>query len=619
MEQLPMLSWLSQGKKRRAHETPMAKHQRRPWHPVLELLEDRTLLSSAWAPLANSAPSSTGTGTMMLLTDGTVMVQGGGTTNTWYQLTPNASGNYTKGTWGTLPSMNTPRLYFASNVLTDGRVFVLGGEYTNAGQVFTNTGEIFDPAAGTWTKTAHFPKSQFGDDPSQLLPDGRVFVGYLSGAATYIYDPAANTWSFAANKRRTDQCDEEGWVKLPDGSILSYDIWASISSGTNTAQRYVPSSNSWADAGTLPVALSGSAVGDELGPNFLLPDGRAFFIGATNQTALYTPSSNSWVAGPSLPSGMGADDAPGVMLPNGHVLFAADTPLFHGPTQIFDFDPVASTITQVTTPTALTNALTGPSYTCRMLMLPNGKVLFTDGGDKLWVYTPTGGPQSSWRPKISSVVNNGDGTYTLTGTQLNGLSEGAAYGDDAEMSSNYPIVRLKNSAGQIFYARTSGWSNTGVATGTTSETVNFTLPSGLPSGAYSLYAVANGIASAAFSFTAPGAGRGARSAAGSGATPSAGLDAAQVAVASAQAGIAGPANGVNRGPSALVSAEQATSGAAANAPLTSAGFAWGIAAARPGAAPLAGLSLKAVRPSAAADLVFADPGWAEALGAEGPG
>jgi hypothetical protein len=584
------------------------------------------MLASAWTALTNAAPSPNGTGTMMLLTDGTVMVQGGGSAgaaSNWFRLTPNATGSYTQGTWGTLASMHTPRLYFASNVLTDGRVLVQGGEYTNLGQVFTNTGEIFDPVAGTWTKITRFPKLQFGDDPSQLLPDGRVLAGYISGPATYIYDPVANTWTFAANKLRNDQSDEEGWVKLPEASILSYDVWASNSTGTNTAQRYDPSSNSWVDAGTVPVALSSSSVGDELGPGFLLPDGRVFVVGATNQTALYTPASNSWVAGPSLPSGMGADDAPGVMLPNGHVLFAADTPLFVGPTKLFDFDPVASTITPVTTPTALTNALTGPSYICRMLMLPNGKVLFTDASDNLWVYTPTGSPKASWRPTISSVANDGGGIFTLTGTQLNGLSEGAAYGDDAEMSSNYPIIRLKNSSGQVFYARTSGWSNTGVATGTTTETVNFTLPSGLPSGTYSLYAVANGIASAAFSFTAPSGGPGARSTDGTAPTPSASLDAAQVAVVSAQVGIAEPATGLNPGPSAVISAVHAPFGIAADGRLTNADLGLSapsaIAAARVSGETLADGSMKAVHPSTAADLVFADPSWSESLDAEALG
>ena len=113
----------------------MTKSSRRPSRPprrlALELLESRDLLSGTWTTLANLPPSSNGTGTMMLLTDGTVMVQGGGsagTTNTWYQLTPDGSGSYANGTWAPLASMHVGRLYYGSNILPDGRVFVVGGE-----------------------------------------------------------------------------------------------------------------------------------------------------------------------------------------------------------------------------------------------------------------------------------------------------------------------------------------------------------------------------------------------------------------------------------------------------------------------------------------------------------
>jgi hypothetical protein len=136
-----------------------------------------------------------------------------------------------------------------------------------------------------------------------------------------------------------------------------------------------------------------------------------------------------------------------------------------------------------------------------MLDLPSSQVLLTTGSDNLWVYTPQGSPQTSWQPVIQTVSNNGNSSYTLTGTQLNGISEGAAYGDDAEMSTNYPIVRLTASNGNVYYARTYNWSNTGVATGSTPETVNFTLPAGIPTGTYSLSSIANGIASSAVSFT----------------------------------------------------------------------------------------------------------------------
>ena len=75
---------------------------------------------------------------------------------------------------------------------------------------WSNTGEIYDPTANTWTSIPDFPATIFGDDPSALLPDGRVLAGFLSGPQTFIYDPAANTWTQSINKLDGDRSDEEG-------------------------------------------------------------------------------------------------------------------------------------------------------------------------------------------------------------------------------------------------------------------------------------------------------------------------------------------------------------------------------------------------------------------------
>ena len=72
------------------------------------------------------------------------------------------------------------------------------------------------------------------------------------------------------------------------------------------------------------------------------------------------------------------------------------------------------------------------------------------------------------------------------------------------MNSNYPLIRMTNSAGNVYYARTYNWSSTSVATGTNQVTAQFTLPSALPTtGTFSLVAVANGISSAPVSLTLP--------------------------------------------------------------------------------------------------------------------
>src|SRR5438128_12618368 len=89
----------------------------------------------------------------------------------------------------------------------------------------------------------------------------------------------------------------------------------------------------------------------------------------------------------------------------------------------------------------------------------------------------------------------------MTCTQLNGLDEGAAFGDDVEMAINYPIVKLvsNSSTRKVYYARTFDWSSTGVATGiNTPESVNFST-FGIPidSYGYSVFVIANGISSAA--------------------------------------------------------------------------------------------------------------------------
>ena len=83
------------------------------------------------------------------------------------------------------------------------------------------------------------------------------------------------------------------------------------------------------------------------------------------------------------------------------------------------------------------------------------------------------------------------------------MSEGASYGDDAQMAENYPIVQLTSTTGNVYYARTFNWSSTGVATGTTPVTTQFALPAGLPDGQYSLAVTADGIASAPVTFDQP--------------------------------------------------------------------------------------------------------------------
>ena len=55
-------------------------------------------------------------------------------------------------------------------------------------------------------------------------------------------------------------------------------------------------------------------------------------------------------------------------------------------------------------------------------------------------------------------------SYQAFGFQFNGVSQGAAYGDDVQAATNYPLVRITNIInGHVQYARTHDHSTMAVA------------------------------------------------------------------------------------------------------------------------------------------------------------
>jgi hypothetical protein len=246
---------------------------------------------------------------------------------------------------------------------------------------------------------------------------------------------------------------------------------------------------------------------DELGAGFLLPTGQVFFLGGNGQTALYAPTGTSspgtWTTGPTIPGGFGINDAPAAMMIDGNVLCAVGSATtYNAPTYFYEYNPFSNSFTQVSGPTG--TSYNDSPYNTRMLDLPDGTVLFSDGdSSQLYEYRPTGSALVAGVPTISNITENADGSYLLTGTLLNGISEGAAYGDDAQMNSNYPIIRMTAGNGRVYFARSFNWSSTGVMTGTNLVTTEFAVPAGLPVGTYSVVVVANGISSAPFSLQIP--------------------------------------------------------------------------------------------------------------------
>ncbi len=458
-----------------------------------------------WTPVTALAPHANH-GVMLLLSNGSVMCHtnsGGsdGNGTLWDILTPDANGSYINGTWTTTAPMIDTRLFFSSQVLKDGRVYVAGGEYGTGLQ----KAETYNPLTNVWT-AAPSPGVNISDANSEILEDGRVLQALVTGTLkpTTIYNPVTNTNS--TGPTCVGIHNESVWIKLPDNSILFVDRLS-----TNS-ERYIPATNTWIADATVPVNLY-DPFGDETGAAVLLPDGRAFFIGAQGTTAFYTPSGTTspgtWAVGPTVPNSNGAPDAPMAMMANGKVLCAvspaptSSATLFIPPTYFYEFDYLTNSFTQVHAPGGVLS-LNIACYQTNFLTLPDGSVMYaqnqSSNSSRYYIYTPTGSQTASGKPTITGITQTSCTNFQISGTQFNGISQGASYGDDWQMSTNYPIIRLTNGS-NVYYCRTFNWNSTGVKRGNLPDNCQFTLPVGLPVGTYSLVVTANGIASDPVSFT----------------------------------------------------------------------------------------------------------------------
>jgi hypothetical protein len=455
----------------------------------------------------------------LLLTDGNILMDEYDTSS-WWLLKPDNNGNYGSGTFvrtGSFPvALKYAPLYFASAVLPDGRVIVEGGEYnidfSNA--VWTSKGAIYEPTTETWTQVDP-PKTvdgwtlnQIGDAQSVVRADGAFMLADINGGDFATLDPATLSWSVFAGTGKADVNDEEGWTLLPGGDVLTVDAEVfNASSSLKNSEILDHTTNKWSSAGNTVKQLwdsrkdcGGTGFTNEVGADVLRPDGTVFAAGsdtcpgAAGHTAIYNVTTKKWKKGPDFPSGNDIADGPAAVLPDGNVLVDTNPGWGNSPSTLYEFN--GTKFLTIPQPAGL-----NPSNTegGRMLVTPNGSVMLLHGDTTdLWFYHPKGTYQSSWRPKITTKFAsclNDTGTYTVKGTQFNGLTQGAYFGDDAQSATNYPLVRFKiTGTGHVFFARTHDFSS-GVATGSKVVSTKFDIPMGTEVGAGTIEVIANGIPS----------------------------------------------------------------------------------------------------------------------------
>ncbi len=480
--------------------------------------EEASALNGTIQKLVRPFPPGGSPSNVALLTDGRVLCGGPETSNSWYTLKPDSAGSYVNGSWNQVASSHLGHEFNPAFVLRDGKYFLCGGEYVSdpterrlhASDQDRARCEIYDPVNDSWQTVTDMPQT-VADSPAAELSDGTVLGLSHASLNSYVFSTATSpNWTQKASYPDKTVGTEGGCVLLGDASVFC---------GMRRFARYTPASNGW----SITAAPCGqefdefsSSTHDEIGPILLLPNGNVFVLGGNANNGFYNVALNQWFLAATTPAPYNHGDAPSAVEVNGDVLSVVTTDADgegqpnsdndpsgpNGQVALYEYGIVSDTWTNVPLPSGVS---LGSGNRTRLLNLPRpgaatAQILVAPGmgdGTMLVYNTSASTTLTGDKSTLQSITGPVNGFYTLTGLQLNGLSNGSDLGDDSKSATNYPIVSLtSNSSGRIFFARSSAFSQMApTRTKTASSSCSFTLPDGLPNGTYQVRVSANGVQS----------------------------------------------------------------------------------------------------------------------------
>lgn len=487
------------------------------------------LTTSPWTNLP-AYPTAAGPAQIQLLMDGTVLANDSGAI--WHRLIPDPIKGYAGGRWVPAASTNYARTFYAAGLLSNGQYFVGGGEYLddlNGNEIKSpnrNKCEIYDPSAnyptGQWRSVRDFP-GDLADGIVTPTTDGTLLVAGIGDATLRRFDPAnaAAPWSPVATLPAPFTTFNEGSLtRLQNDGNFLYQNGGSEYVPGNPAHwlaRVVPAFNPY---GTVYCPVPGVAnaaypCSSEGGAALTLYDGRVFVAGATGYNAVYDPTNKTIAnvattptariglqlytqqADPNHPdpndpkhfvytntnklvsAGPRMDENGQVVMPTGNIL-ATVTGWDFSNNKFYELK-TSGTLSFVDVsaggPTSCSgNVLQTP--------LPDGSVMVAcSAKSTIFAYRPAGSQLTKYgQPTIQSIAGPVNGSFTLTGTTLNGLTNGANRDDEGQNYTSFPVVSLAYLfSGQktLRYATVTQLSTTSIAPGVAS-TINFTIPDDVP-------------------------------------------------------------------------------------------------------------------------------------------
>jgi len=238
--------------------------------------------------------------TMTLLNSGKVLVAGGGTDTA--EIYDPTTGSFT----ATAGKMSVARLHHTAALLKDGTVLIAGGVSSETTPALQSA-ELYDPASNSFTPIAAPMVSPRVFHVAALLPNGTVLLAGGSDSddsshgatnSAEIYDPVAKTFTVSANTMSAQRYGATA-TTLGDGSILIVDGDASTTT-TASADLFDPVSGRFSPTTGAP------AVARFFHSAALLGDGTVLIAGGTGAGArlasseIYDPATETFKPGPSM-------------------------------------------------------------------------------------------------------------------------------------------------------------------------------------------------------------------------------------------------------------------------------------------------------------------------------